>query len=299
MRRRSKGRVVNGMLLLNKRSGVSSNHALQEVKRLFSAAKAGHTGSLDPLASGVLPICFGQATKFSQFLLNTTKQYIVDIRLGIATSTGDAEGEIISERSVPTLTESELQGLLKKFTGTIQQVPPMHSALKKNGVRLYELARKGIEVERKPRSVTIFDLSVEQYNCPILSLNVHCSKGTYIRTLAEDIGKTIGCGAVVASLKRTKVADFDISDCCELDQLNREDSDQRLSYLLPLDRIVQSMPSVEFDNESVFHIRQGQAVLSSQAPARGWVRLYTQSHQFFGIGEVLPDKTVAPRRLIG
>ena len=299
MRRRNKGRAVNGMLLLNKRTGVSSNHALQEVKRLFSAAKAGHTGSLDPLASGVLPICFGQATKFSQFLLNTTKHYAVDIRLGIVTSTGDAEGKIVSESSVPTLTEPALERILKKFTGTIQQVPPMHSALKKDGVRLYEMARKGIVVERKPRSVTIFDLCVRQYSHPILSLNVHCSKGTYIRTLAEDIGKAIGCGAFVASLQRTKVADFDISDCCDLDQLNRVDSDQRSSYLLPLDRIVQTMPSVEFDNESVFYIRQGQAVLSSQAPATGWVRLYTQGHQFFGIGEVLPDQRVAPRRLIG
>ncbi len=299
MRRRNKGRALDGMLLLDKRSGVSSNYALQEIKRLFGAAKAGHTGSLDPLASGVLPICFGQATKLSRFLLNTNKRYAVDIRLGIVTSTGDAEGDVVSESAVPVLCRLGIEQILDKFTGKVDQVPPMHSALKHDGVRLYELARKGIEVDRKPRSVTIFDLQVTGYNSPILSLNVHCSKGTYIRTLAEDIGAMIGCGAYVADLRRTAVADFYIADTCKLDRLKLMESDERLNYLMPLDRIVQFMPSVEFDNESVFFIRQGQAVLTSKAPATGWVRLYAEGQQFIGIGEVLTDQRVAPRRLIG
>ena len=299
MRRRKKGRAMDGMLLLDKRSGISSNGALQEIKRLFEAEKAGHTGSLDPLASGVLPICFGQATKLCRFLLNTNKRYSVDIRFGIVTTTGDAEGEVVCERSVPALCGQEIGQILDKFIGNVDQIPPMHSALKQDGVRLYKLARKGIEVDRKPRSVTIFDLQVTGYDCPILSLNVHCSKGTYIRTLAEDIGESIGCGAYVASLQRTAVADFEIFDTYNWDQLNLMEPEERLNCLLPLDRIVQFMPSVEFDNESLFFIRQGQAVSTKQAPAKGWVRLYAEGQQFIGIGEVLTDKRVAPRRLIG
>ncbi len=286
------------MLLLDKRSGVSSNHALQEVKRLFEAAKAGHTGSLDPLASGLLPICFGQATKLSQFLLNTSKRYSVDIRLGVSTTTGDAEGDIIARSTVPELNKLAIESILKKFTGELIQIPPMHSALKHDGVRLYKLARKGISVDRKPRQVTIHELMLVDYQEELLSLNVFCSKGTYIRSLAEDIGATIGCGGFVNRLQRTAVGDFDISAAIDLETLRlmRTDTD-RLNCLLPPDCAVQSMPLLEFSDESVFAIRQGRSVVMSKTSAEGLVRLYTQAQEFVGIGEVLSDQMVAPRRL--
>jgi len=298
MRRQFRGQVIDGMLLLDKRSGISSNHALQEVKRLFGAAKAGHTGSLDPLASGLLPICFGQATKLSQFLLNTDKRYSVDIKLGVSTTTGDAEGDIIARLIVPELNKLAIKSILKKFTGDIIQIPPMHSALKHDGVRLYELARKGISVKRKPRPVTIHELILVDYQEGLLRLNVYCSKGTYIRSLAEDIGATIGCGGFVNRLQRTAVGDFDISAAIDLETLKlmRTDSDRR-NYLLPPDRAVRSMPLLEFSDESIFAIRQGQTVLMSNTCAQGLVRLYTEAQEFVGIGEVLSDQKVAPRRL--
>lgn len=300
MRRRLKGRVIDGMLLLDKRSGVSSNHALQEVKRLLGAAKAGHTGSLDPLASGLLPLCFGQATKLSQFLLNTNKRYSVDIRLGVSTTTGDAEGEIIARSAVPELNKRTIESILKKFTGDITQIPPMHSALKHDGIRLYELARKGLSVDRKPRPITIHELMLVDYQEELLSLNVYCSKGTYIRSLAEDIGAVIGCGGFVHRLRRTAIGDFDISVAIDLETLKLMQTDtDRLNCLLPPDCVVRSMPLLEFSEESVFAIRQGQTVSMSKVRAEGLVRLYTEAQEFFGIGEVLSDQKVAPRRLFG
>ena len=299
MGRQRRGRTIDGVLLLAKRNGVSSNYALQEVRRLYNAAKAGHTGSLDPLASGLLPICMGQATKLSGFLLNTNKRYRVRVRLGSVTTTGDAEGEVIETGLVPSLSASEIREVLDKFTGEISQIPPMFSALKNNGVRLYKLARKGIEIEREARSVTIFGLELLDYGKDYLDLDVRCSKGTYVRVLAEDIGRVLGCGGCVEYLRRTEVGDFSLSRAWDIDALKQLPGDrERLSCILPCDEAVRSWPAVEFTDELVCSMRQGQAVFAPKSPVRGWVRLYASGQKFFGIGEILPDQRIAPRKLL-
>lgn len=298
MRRRSKGQKLDGILLLDKRSGISSNHALQEIKRLMNAAKAGHTGSLDPLASGLLPVCFGQATRLSAFILETDKKYRVDIRLGLTTTTGDAEGEIKKKLPVPDLDDAALSGLLRQFTGPISQIPPMYSALKRDGVRLYEIARQGLEVERKPRTITIYNMDLLEYSGDKISLDVTCSKGTYIRTLAEDIGESIGCGGYVENLRRIGVGCFDIEHSWTIDRLQSLPVGHRSDQcLLPMDQAVANWPRLEFAEESVYCASHGQAVEVSGPPAEGWVRMYTQDSQFFGVGEVLPDQRIAPRKL--
>ncbi|MCB1803401.1 MAG: tRNA pseudouridine(55) synthase TruB, partial [Gammaproteobacteria bacterium] len=207
-RGRQRGRPVNGILLLDKPLGLSSNHALQRVKRLYDARKAGHTGSLDPLADGMLPICLGDATKLSAYLLDADKYYWFRLRLGQTTATGDAEGEILTDRPVGDFSREQIEQACAAFVGKIQQLPPMYSALKHKGKRLYELAREGVEVERQPRTVTIHDLVVESVELPEVEIRVHCSKGTYVRTLAEDIGERLGCGAHVTALRRTGVGPY-------------------------------------------------------------------------------------------
>jgi tRNA pseudouridine55 synthase len=284
--------------LLDKRSGISSNQALQEVKRLFNAAKAGHTGSLDPLATGLLPICFGQATRLSGFLLDTSKAYQVDIRLGSTTTTGDTEGEVLEQKPIPVLDESVLEPVLSALTGNISQVPPMYSALKQKGVRLYELARKGIEVERKPRTITIYDLEFLAYSGDLLSLRVSCSKGTYIRTLAESIGEAIGCGAHIDSLRRTGVGQFRIENSWTIQGLQAATSEGRESAcLLPIDQAVGEWPRLELSAESAWSASLGQSVLAPDKSTEGWVRMYAPDSRFLGMGEVLPDKRIAPRKL--
>ena len=300
-RRRQKGRDVHGILLLDKPLGVTSNEALQLVKRLFFAKKAGHTGSLDKMASGLLPVCFGEATKFSGFLLDANKHYIASCRLGVETSTGDVEGEVVNEFTVPDLKTTQIEKVLGKFRGKIMQTPPMFSALKHKGQRLYELAHQGIEVERQARQVTIFNLSLLNYSDASLEIDVLCSKGTYIRTLAEDIGKALGCGAHISSLRRTGAGPFDASQMHSMDDL-RTMSEQGFEALdetlLAVDTALENLPSVSLLDEVADYLVDGQAVIVPKAPTSGLLRIYSQKNGFIGLGEVLDDGRVAPRRLI-
>lgn len=291
-------RSINGVLLLDKATGLSSNAALQRVRRLFRAKKAGHTGSLDPLASGLLPVCLGEATKLAGFLLNHDKRYRVSIRLGVTTRTGDSEGEVLATAPVPSLSRDQLMDVVNSFLGEILQCPPMHSALKHQGKRLYQLARQGIEVEREPRPVTIHELNLLDYQGDVLDLYVKCSKGTYIRTLAEDIGAVLGCGGHVIALRRTEVGDLTLAAShTETSLASLSDADL-LETLLPPDTIVQPIPAVYLTEETGFDVRRGQAVLAPQSPANGWVRIYVRPDVFLGMGEVQDDGRIAPRRLL-
>jgi tRNA pseudouridine55 synthase len=291
-------RSLDGIFLLDKSSGITSNAALQKVKRLLNARKAGHTGSLDPLASGLLPICLGEATKLSSFLLANDKRYRVVVQLGQSTTTGDAEGEPTSQCAVPDLDREIIQTVLERYVGELEQLPPMYSALRQDGVRLYELARKGIEVDRKPRRITIHALRLMGFTESSLDLDVHCSKGTYIRVLAEDIGRDLGCGGHVKSLRRTHVGDLRVEDAYTLREVETLPENERLDRVLPMDRGVAGLPAVQLDDELVYFLQRGQAVRTQKAPTRGWVKLYARTGRFFGIGEVLSDGKLAPRRLI-
>jgi tRNA pseudouridine55 synthase len=299
-KRRVRGRPVDGILLLDKPIGLSSNHALQRVKRLFDARKAGHTGSLDPLADGMLPVCFGNATKLSAYLLDADKFYWFRLRLGQTTATGDAEGDIVEERPVDGITCEQVEGVLAAFFGEIEQLPPMYSALKHKGKRLYELAREGVEVEREPRKVTIHSLDLLRCDVPELEISVHCSKGTYVRTLAEDIGKQLGCGAHVTALRRTGVGpykDLPMHDMLELETLSEQGTAALDALLLPIDTALGDWPAVRVSADSAFYLSQGQAVLVPKAPTEGWVRIY-QGDDFLAVGEVQDDGRIAPRRLM-
>ena len=300
-RRRAKGRDVNGILLLDKPSGITSNAALQQVKRLYFARKAGHTGSLDPLASGVLPICMGEATKVSAFLLDADKRYRVRCQLGVRTATGDAEGEILASRAVDRYTGAQLESVLDGFRGSIEQIPPMYSALKHEGQRLYKLARQGVEVERKPRPVDIYALLLTGQGDDWIEIDVHCSKGTYVRTLVEDIGEQLGCGAHVSALRRTGVGPYDetgLVTITVLEQLKQSDLAAMDRLLLPIESALTQWPGVELSSDAAFYLQQGQPVLVPRAPTSGWVRLYQRDHTFLGMGEILDDGRVAPRRLM-
>lgn len=299
-RRRPKGRDISGILLLDKSKGGSSNQALQQVKRLFKAQKAGHTGSLDPLASGMLPLCFGRATKISGFLLDADKRYRVKARLGQATATGDAEGEVIEESPVPALNEKRVNKVLTGFIGETQQIPPMYSALKHEGKRLYELAREGVEVERKPRSITLTRLDLVELTDTSLSLDVQCSKGTYVRTLVEDIAKELGTIAHVIELRRTAVGPFDegMVDIPALEKIAEEGLDALDALLKPVDMAVQHWQRVDLDADSRFYLMRGQPVMVPGAPTEGWVRIYGPNEDFIGAGEVMDDGRIAPRRML-
>jgi tRNA pseudouridine55 synthase len=286
------------MLLLDKSPGMTSNDAVQRIKRLLQARKVGHTGSLDPIATGLLPICLGEATKLSSFLLNTDKRYRVLVRLGQTTSTGDVEGAVLEQKPVPILTEALIENFLERFRGAISQVPPMHSALKHQGARLYELARKGIEVQRPARQIHIYELKLIEFGPEHLDLDVHCSKGTYIRSLAEDIGALLGCGGHVERLRRTAVGNFSIAQAVGFEQLEALPDEARLARLLPLERIVAELPAVTLGEEPAFFLRRGQPVWVPKAPTQGLLRLYSGQDAFFGIGEVLDDGRIAPRRLV-
>ena len=302
-RRRKKGRAVSGVLLLDKSAGITSNKALQEIKHLFGAAKAGHTGSLDPLATGMLPICLGEATKISAFLLDADKRYRVTCRLGITTTTADADGEVVQTRDCSRVTMKHIEKLVPEFSGSISQVPPMYSAVKHQGQRLYALAREGIEVERKPRTVQIHQLLLHTLSEGLLDLEVACSKGTYIRTLVEDMGEALGCGAHVVQLRRLSVGPFD-GGMVSIDELRAAADSSEAGgfaaldeYLLPIDSAIAHWPDVHLDPDAAFYIKQGQAILVPHAPTEGWVRIYDKS-QFLGVGEIQDDGRVAPRRMI-
>jgi tRNA pseudouridine55 synthase len=300
-RRRQRGRNVQGILLFDKPLGESSNKALQKVKHIYYANKAGHTGSLDPLATGLLPICFGGATKVSAFLLDADKRYWVRIKLGETTATGDSEGEILQQRSTDSVTQAVLLSVIDTFIGAIQQVPPMYSALKHQGERLYKLARDGVEVEREPRQVTIYEIKLLSCELPEFELEVHCSKGTYIRTLAEDIGEKLGCGAHVIGLRRTQVGPFSgekMIDLAGLEALAESGKEALDALLLPVDSAIKDWPEVHLNSDSAFYLGQGQPVIVPKAPTEGRVRIYDHTDRFLGVGEILDDGRVAPKRMI-
>ncbi len=289
--------------MLDKPAGISSNAALQQVKRLFGAKKVGHTGSLDPLATGVLPLCFGDATKFSQFLLNADKRYVVGSVLGVATDSGDAEGSITSERNADHVDSGDLEAVLERFSGQIEQIPSMFSAIKSNGQPLYKLARKGLEVPREPRPVTIFANKLVRFEHPEFVLDIHCSKGTYVRTLVADIGEELQCGAHVTALRRTKVGPFDESNLVTMKEIEDAVHEKRNDgLLLPTSRAVDSWPAVYVTGPAAYNVKHGQPVRVEQAPEQGWVRLCETSRgceeKFLGVGEILIDGRVAPRRII-
>jgi len=299
-RGRARGRPVSGILLLDKPLGLSSNHALQRVKRLYDARKAGHTGSLDPLADGMLPICFGDATKLSAFLLDADKHYWFRVKLGETTATGDTEGEVLKVRPIDDVTPDQIEQVLQKFAGEIQQLPPMYSALKHKGKRLYELAREGVEVEREPRTVRIYSLALGEVNLPEFELRVHCSKGTYVRTLAEDIGEALGCGAHVTALRRTGVGPytgFEMYRMEMLEQIAEQGKPAIDRLLLPIDTALSDWPEVRVNADTAFYLKQGQAVLVPRAPTEGWVRIY-EGETFLAVGQVQEDGRIAPKRLM-
>lgn len=290
-------RNIDGVLLLDKPLGISSNQALQIVKRLYQAAKAGHTGSLDPLASGLLPICLGEATKFSHFLLDADKSYRALVTLGSTTTTGDAEGEVLARLPVTT-TQPELEAALKKMVGDILQVPPMYSALKHGGKALYEYARDGVEVVREPRPVTIHAIQLERFEGEQFEMVVSCSKGTYIRTLAEDIGKLLGCGAHLGGLRRLTTAHFNLQDAVTIEQLEQMSLEQRDAVLLRADVAIENLPQVILDDDSVFYLLRGQEVWKSGLNIEGLFRLYSAQGAFLGIGEQTSRGSIAPKRLL-
>lgn len=298
---RSKRRDIDGVLIFDKPLGMSSNNALQKVRWLFNAAKGGHTGSLDPLASGVLPLCLGEATKFSQYLLDADKAYVTEARLGMTTTTGDAEGDVLEMQPV-AVTLEQIEALLPQFTGDIEQIPPMYSALKHDGQPLYKLARAGETVERKPRSVTINQLKILGLEGDRLRLEVHCTKGTYIRTLVEDLGNALGCGAHVSELRRIQAGPFDLSKAVTLETLealHAEGGHLALDHLLmPSDCGLEDWPVVELTEQTAYYLNHGQAVRVPGSPAFGMVRLRDHTGQFIGIGEMTDDARVAPKRLM-
>ncbi len=290
-------RNINGVLLLDKPLGFSSNQALQKVKWLFQAAKAGHTGTLDPLATGLLPICLGEATKFAQFVTDADKSYVAKVKFGMTTTTGDAEGEVIATKPV-AVDRTQLEAACQQFLGEIQQVPPMYSALKHEGKALYEYARAGIEVERKVRIVTIQAITVDALEDDIATITVTCSKGTYIRTLAEDIGNALDCGAHLVGLRRTETAGYTLASSVTVEALEAMEQSARDDLLLPVDSAVESLPSVTLDEDARYYLMLGQAVwVAGQIPDTS-LRLYDETANFLGLGFLQDDGKIAPKRLI-
>ncbi len=288
-------RPLDGVLLFDKPLELSSNAALQKVRRLFQAEKAGHTGTLDPLATGLLPVCFGEATKFSTALLDADKSYRATMRLGQTTTTGDAEGEVVSERPV-AVTLSDVEAALAKFRGDILQIPPMHSALKHEGKPLYEYIRKGETIEREPRQVTIHELVLERFAGDGLEISVRCSKGTYVRTLAEDIGEALGCGAHLTALRRTAIAHFDLRDACGWEQLQAMSESERLACVLPVDSLMPGMPKLQLDAVQIKRLAQGQRLALEGDLPQGRVSLHGPQG-FAGVG-MLQGRRLAPERLL-
>ncbi len=286
------------MLLLDKPVGLTSNQALQTVKRLLNACKAGHTGSLDPIATGLLPLFFGEATKLTQFLLNADKRYWTVFQLGVSTTTFDSEGETTATRPV-TAARRDIERALQRFHGEIEQIPPMYSAIKHHGEALYKLARAGVEVEREPRRVTVHEIKVLEFQDNRLTLEIACSKGTYVRSLAQDLGEVLGCGAHVVELRRLAIGDVDIEKAVSLDRLQAlEAPEERAQLLQPVDSVLLTVPDVHLTPLAAHYLKQGQSVSARHGFAPGWVRLYEGDSRFLGMGQVLDDGRVAPRRLL-
>lgn len=296
-------RDVHGILLLDKPVGMTSNRALQIAKQLLQARKAGHTGSLDPLASGLLPLCFGEATKVSRFLLDADKRYQAVFRLGVSTNTGDAEGELLETRPV-TVGRREIEAAIACFRGEIEQIPPMYSAIKQGGQPLYKLAREGIVVERAPRQVTIYDYRLLGVEGDLATVDIRCSKGTYIRSLAHDLGELLGCGAHVAELRRTEMGGFVLNEAIALAGFEQLTGPvERAACLIPADQALRALPEVVLSTHAAYYFRQGQPVMARPLPGVGaWVKVYEETgdgaHRFLGMGEVDDNAQVAPRRLM-
>jgi len=286
-------RRLDGVLLLDKTRGLSSNAALQRAKRLYRAEKAGHTGTLDPLATGLLPICFGEATKFAQLLLDADKTYVATLRLGLTTTTGDAEGEVLATRPVVSSAD-QLKAMLPRFVGRIAQVPPRHSALKRDGRKYYEYAREGLEIVRTAREVEVRDIELTSWRAPEVELRVHCGKGTYIRALAEDIGEALGCGAHLAALSRTGAGEFALAHAITLDALAELSEAERDAALLPVDALVARLDRLDFDDAEASRLVQGRPVTRVGAPD-GLVRVYAAG-AFAGVADVR-EGVVQARRL--
>ena len=296
MQKKSLKREIDGVFLLNKPLGFSSNQALKKIQWLFNAKKAGHTGTLDPMASGLLPICIGEATKFSHRLLEANKTYIATIQLGVTTTTGDQEGEVVNQKDV-VLKPNQLEETLQKFTGDITQIPPMFSALKFEGKPLYEYARQGIEIERKSRQVTIYDITLNKIEESIVILEVSCSKGTYIRTLAEDIGHALGCGAYLKGLERTQTGNFQLSDALTIEAIEAMSMASREETLLPVDALLEGLSSIQLTLTETEAIKKGQAI-DFNGKNDNELRLYGASGQFLGVGQPDLQGRLFPKRLI-
>ncbi|MDQ2993732.1 MAG: tRNA pseudouridine(55) synthase TruB [Pseudomonadota bacterium] len=295
MSRRRDGQGIDGVLILDKPNGITSNRALQIVKRIFNAQKAGHTGSLDPLATGLLPICFGEATKYSQFLLDADKRYEVTAQLGVITDSGDAEGKIIEERTVPEISSAHFAEIVENFRGEIEQVPSMFSALKHQGKPLYELARQGIVIDRKRRKIKIYELIIRELTPTTFRLSVHCSKGTYIRSLVEDIGLALGCGAHVTQLRRIAAGPFIADQMHTLESL--ESNDNLIQLLLPPDSLVNTLPKIVLGDIETTMLQQGKAVIVPDATMIEYLRLYSTQAYFLGIGTIDATGKLTSRRL--
>lgn len=295
-------REVNGLLLLDKPTGLSSNHALQRAKRFFNAKKAGHTGSLDPLASGLLPICFGEATKFAQYYLDADKAYAVEAQLGVRTTTSDAEGEVVDERAIPSLTIDQIEQFANHFRGEIEQTPSIYSALKYQGQPLYSYARRGIDVPRPTRTIHIYQLDVLSLEEDRLRLFVRCSKGTYIRTLVDDLGELIGCGAHVTVLRRTGVGQFSVANTVTLDQLQQWSEashiDQMDGTLVSLEQMMTGWPSLALSDEAVQYMFQGKTIQTTAPVEPGLVALYSPDSRLIGIGECDEQGMCCAKRLV-
>ena len=310
MAKKRKGRAINGVLLLDKPYDMSSNNALQRVKHIYFAQKAGHTGALDPLATGMLPICLGEGTKFSQFLLDTDKTYQVTAKLGVRTTTSDIDGEVVSERPVEVNTE-QLATALASFRGTTQQIPSMYSALKYQGQPLYKYAREGIEVPRESRDITVFRLDLLRFEGDEVDLDIHVSKGTYIRTIIDDLGELLGCGAHVANLRRSAVGNYPTERMVTMDKLNEllaqaEAEDVAPSVyldplLLPMTSACDGIPAVFVDDMSANFLRHGNPVQCANAPSDGLVQVFVgdnvEDGEFIGVGHIDDDGLVAPKRI--
>lgn len=304
--RQARGRAVDGILLLDKPIDMTSNAALQRTKRLLDARKAGHTGTLDPLASGLLPLCIGEATKLSRFILSADKHYQVTARLGVITETGDRDGEVLEERPVEQYDSARIEAALQPFRGDIMQVPPMYSAVKQGGTPLYKLARQGQVVEREPRAVSVYELTAGAQRGDSIDFEISCSKGTYVRTLIEDIGLELGCGAHVSALRRTRTGPFDVRDAHTLDAIDRlaqEGPERCDALLLPLDRALDHLPRVTIHPGAVRALRAGQTVPARDAREGEWVAIYEAGQiagpgGCLGVGEVLETGMITPRRLM-
>ncbi|WMJ07432.1 tRNA pseudouridine(55) synthase TruB [Nitrosomonas sp. sh817] len=296
-------RKINGVLLLDKPHGISSNHALQKVKKIFSAAKCGHTGTLDPMATGLLPICFGEATKFSAHLLGAEKSYIATLKLGFLSTTGDAEGEIHQLEIPEYPTQAKCERILLQFTGTTQQIPPMYSALKYQGKPLYQYARNGDTIARPARDINIDTLQILSLHDDELRISVRCSSGTYIRVLAEDIGKALGCGgAYLTDLRRTEIDRFNIAQAQTLQAIEDLESGERQRLLLSIDHLLQDYPVIQLNDLMAKHILQGRIVAcpsdASVIPEGAMARLYNEQQQFLGLGVITPERAIVAKRLL-